>query len=187
VYRLWRTLKDNFLARTAWNVLDICQSLLDDPRSNDADDVARRQRVRDRVMAFNQQLLEVCRLYIHCRYDNNAVFDFPFTPEHVSKRDYFHLSLEGQRELAAITWSATFDFTDQVTPTSTATVTPVEGGFQVVLQATDDVGVSGIEFRLNGGQWQPYSAPLSLTAGDELRFRAVDVNGNSEATHVLTL
>ena len=187
VYRLWRTLKDTFLARTAWNVLDICQSLLDDPRSNDSDDVARRQRVRDRVMAFNQQLLEVCRLYIHCRYDNNAVFDFPFTPEHVSKRDYFHLSLKGQSELAAITWSATFDFTDQVTPTSTATVTPVEGGFQVVLQATDDVGVSGIEFRLNGGQWQPYSAPLSLTAGDELRFRAVDVNGNSEATHVLTL
>jgi lysophospholipase L1-like esterase len=187
VYRLWRILQDNLLARIAWRVLNICQSLLDDPRSDDADDVARRQRVRDRVVAFNQQLLEVCQLYIHCRFDYNAVFSFPFTADHVSKRDYFHLSLEGQRELAGITWTATFDFTDQIAPVSTATVTPGEGGFQVILQASDEAGVSGIEFRLNRGPWQRYTVPPLLTAGDELRFRAVDVNGNTETTHVLTL
>jgi lysophospholipase L1-like esterase len=187
IYRLWRILKDNLLARIAWRVLNICQSLLEDPRSNDPDDVARRQRVRDRVIAFNQQLLEVCRLYIHCRFDNNAVFSFPFSAEHTSKRDYFHPSLEGQGQLAEITWTATFDFTDQIAPVSRATVTPGEAGFQIVLQATDDAGVSGIEFRLNRGPWERYLGPLSLLAGDELRFRAVDVNGNTETTHVLIL
>ena len=29
-------------------------------------------------------------------------------------------------------------------------------------------------------------APFFLAAGDNIRFRAVDVNGNTEPTHVLT-
>ena len=38
-------------------------------------------------------------MYIHCRFDQNAVFSDPFQPEDVSRRDYFHPSL--QRATAA--------------------------------------------------------------------------------------
>lgn len=185
VYRLWVILKDNALARTAWRTFDTCQSLLEDPRSTDADDVARRRAVRQRNIAFNAVLEDVCARYIHCRFDDDAVFTDPFTPDHVAKRDYFHPSLEGQERLARVTWAATFDFTDAIPPVSSAAMSPVEGGAVVTLTATDDVGVAGIEYRLNLGAWQRYSGAFLLQSGDSIRFRAVDVNGNTEATHVL--
>jgi hypothetical protein len=186
VYRLWAILKDDLLARLAWRTLDVCQSLLEDPRSTDPEDVARRRSVRQRNIAFNTELAEVCAMYIHCRFDEGAVFEDPFSPEDVSRRDYFHPSLEGQRGLAQVTWAATFDFTDQIPPTSTATTAPVEGGTWVILAAADDVAVGGIEYRLDLGPWQRYADPFVLVAGSNIRFRAVDVNGNIEATHVLT-
>jgi hypothetical protein len=40
-----------------------------------------------------------------CRFDGNTVFNYPFQPRHVSIRDYFHPSLEGQRVLAEVTWT----------------------------------------------------------------------------------
>jgi hypothetical protein len=186
VYRLWVILRDNPLARATWNTFDICQSLLEDPRSTDADDVARRRTVRLRTIAFNAVLDEVCALYIHCRFDEGAVFDDRFGSDDVSRRDYFHPSIQGQKRLARITWAATFDFSDQVAPISTATVVSVEGGFSVSLDATDDIGVAGIEYRSNLGPWQRYAGPLFLATGDNIRFRAVDVNGNIEATQSLT-
>jgi len=186
VYRLWNILKDNLFARLAWRTLDVCQSLLEDPRSTDPDDVERRRTVRQRTIAFNTELAEVCALYIHCRFDEGAVFEDPFTAEDVSRRDYFHPSLDGQRRLARVTWAATFDFTDQVAPTSTATAAPVEGGTLVSIAATDDVGVAGIEYRLDLGAWQRYAGPFVLAAGSNIRFRAVDVNGNIEETQALT-
>lgn len=186
VHRLWLILKDDLFARLAWRTLDVCQSLLEDPRSSDPEDVARRRSVRQRNIAFNTELAEVCALYIHCRFDGRAVFEDPFTAEDVSRRDYFHPSLEGQRGLAQVTWAATFEFTDQIPPTSTATTAPVEGGTLVSLDATDDVGVAGMEYRLDLGAWQRYADPFVLAAGSNIRFRAVDVNGNIEATHVLT-
>jgi len=186
VYRLWAILKDDLLARVAWRTLDVCQSLLEDPRSTDPEDVARRRSVRQRNIAFNTELAEVCALYIHCRFDEGAVFEDPFTAEDVSRRDYFHPSLGGQRGLAEATWAATFDFTDQIPPISTAMTAPVEGGTWVILAAADDVDVAGIEYRLDLGPWQRYADPFVLPAGSNIRFRAVDVNGNIEATHVLT-
>ena len=186
VYRLWAILKDDPLARLAWRTFDVCQSLLEDPRSTDPADVARRRSVRQRNIAFNTELAEVCAMYVHCRFDKGAVYEDPFTPEDVSRRDYFHPSLEGQRGLADGTWAATFDFTDQIPPTSTATTVPVEGGTWVILAAVDDVAVAGIEFRLDLGPWQRYAGPFVLAAGSNIRFRAVDVNGNIEATHELT-
>jgi lysophospholipase L1-like esterase len=186
VHRLWLILKDSLLARLAWRTIGVCRSLLEDPRSTDADDVARRRAVRQRAVAFNTELAEVCALYIHCRSDDGAVFDDPFTAEDVSGRDYFHPSVEGQRRLAQLTWAATFDFTDQVAPTSTATAAPVEGGTLVSIDADDDVGVAGVEYRLNLGSWQRYGDPFVLAAGSNIRFRAVDVNGNIEPTHSFT-
>ncbi len=49
------------------------------------------------------------------------------------------------------------------------------------------MGVSGIEYRINRGPFQRYESPLVLEAGTELRFRAVDVNGNIEETHILVV
>jgi lysophospholipase L1-like esterase len=186
VYRLWIILKDNRLARATWSAFDICQSLLEDPHSTDVDDVTRRRTVRQRTIAFNAVLDQVCALYIHCRFDDGAVFDDQFTSNDVSRLDYFHPSTEGQKRLARITWTVTFDFTDQVAPISTTTVVSVEGGLSVSLDATDDVGVAGIEYRSNFGPWQRYAGPLFLAMGDNIRFRAVDVNGNIEATQSLT-
>jgi lysophospholipase L1-like esterase len=185
VYRLWFLLHDNLFARTAWRTLGICQSLLEDPRSTDADDVARRRAVRERNIAFNEVLDEVCALYVHCRFDEGAVFNDPFTSDDVSTRDYFHPSIRGQTRLAQVTWSASFDFTDQTPPTSTAVTIPVEGGLVVTVEATDHIGVAGIEYRLNLGPWQRYTGPFLLPTESNIRFRAVDVNGNTETTQVL--
>jgi lysophospholipase L1-like esterase len=186
VYRLWVILKENPLARATWSTFHICQSLLADPRSTDTDDIARRRTVRQRTIAFNAVLDDVCALYIHCRFDDGALFEDQFTSDDVSRRDYFHPSIGGQKRLARITWGATFDFTDQIAPISTATVVSVEGGLSVSLDATDDVGLAGIEYRSNLGPWQRYGGPLFLATGDNIRFRAVDVNGNIEATQSLT-
>ena len=186
VYHLWVIFKDNLLARVAWRTLDVCQALLQDPRSTDASDVMRRLTVRRRTIDFNVQLAEVCAMYIHCRFDRNAVFSDPFQAEDVSRRDYFHPSLRGQQRLAQVTWGVTFDFTDQIPPVTTASTAAVEGGSLVTLEATDDVGVAGIEYRLNLGAFQRYMGPFVLTAGSNIRFRAVDVNGNTEATQSLT-
>ena len=87
-----------------------------------------------------------------------------------------------------MTWASTFDFTDQIPPSSTAMTAPVEGGTWVILAAADDVAVAvaGIEYRLDLGPWRRYADPFVLAAGSNIRFRAVDVNGNIEATHILT-
>jgi hypothetical protein len=146
----------------------------------------RRMTVRQRNIDFNMQLAEVCSIYIHCRFDQNAVFSNPFEREDVSRRDYFHPSLQGQQRLAQVAWTATFDFSDQVPPVTTANAGVVEGGSLVSLEATDDMGVAGIEYRLNLGAFQRYMAPFVLATGSNIRFRAVDVNGNIEATQSLT-
>jgi hypothetical protein len=113
------------------------------------------------------------------------VFVDPFTPADVSSRDFFHPSLEGQERLSRVTWGATFDFNDGTPPASTATITRSQAGTLVALEAADDVGVAGIEYRLDAGPFVRYRSTLSVAAGSELRYRAVDVNGNVESTNVL--
>jgi lysophospholipase L1-like esterase len=186
VYRLWAIFRDSRLARIAWSTLNICQSLLEDPRSTDAEDVARRKAVRQRAIDLNAVLAEVCAAYIHCRFDGGAVFADRFTRDDVSMRDYFHPSLAGQQRLAAITWAATFDFSDKVAPATTATTVPADGGVLVSLDPTDDIGIAGIEYRLNLGPWVRYDGRFFLATGDNIRFRSVDLNGNIEATQSLT-
>jgi len=80
--------------------------MLANPGSTAPADEARRQRVRQREIEYNAVLAEVCTLYVQCRFDGNAVFNYPFQPMHVSTRDYFHPSLEGQRVLAEVSWNA---------------------------------------------------------------------------------
>ncbi|PZG55649.1 GDSL family lipase [Spongiactinospora gelatinilytica] len=106
VQRLWRVGKDNAFARTFWSVGRLCQSMLARPTSMAKSDRERRDRVRARVMAFNETLARACDAYgPACRHDGGAVFSYPFTLSHVSKWDYFHPNTEGQRIIAERTAS----------------------------------------------------------------------------------
>ncbi|MEU5884835.1 SGNH/GDSL hydrolase family protein [Spirillospora sp. NPDC047279] len=109
VKRLWEVGRTSGSARTAWSVFGICQSLLANPTSTAAADAARRDRVRARVVAFNQVLANVCAEYgPNCRFDGNAVFSYPFTLSQVSGWDYFHPNASGQTVLAQQTYPRSF-------------------------------------------------------------------------------
>jgi lysophospholipase L1-like esterase len=185
IYNLWEILHNNSSARFTWGLFGICQSMLANPLSTAQADVDRRNRVRQRVVDFNTQLAEVCATFVHCRFDNNAVFNTNFVPSDVSTRDYFHPSLSGQGTVATGTYAAGFDFTDAVPPVSRSFA--LEWPPRLVsLSATDNVGVSGIEYRINNGPYTRYAGtPINLPPGSVLTYRAVDVNGNSEAWHVI--
>lgn len=107
-YHLWEILKDNRKARSAWDIYDICQSLLANPLSTAQADADRRLRVRQRNIDFNTQLGLVCASYTQCRFDGNAVFKTAFTANDVSTRDYFHPSVAGQAKLASVTWAVSY-------------------------------------------------------------------------------
>ncbi|WP_405597242.1 GDSL-type esterase/lipase family protein [Streptomyces sp. NBC_01410] len=101
--RLWSAGRGNPLGRQIWK-LGICASML-----GDADDVstraqARRARVQDRVVAYNEVLKAVCGKDPRCRYDGGAVFDFRFSGEQLSRWDWFHPSRDGQERLAEIAY-----------------------------------------------------------------------------------
>ncbi|HUP27311.1 MAG TPA: SGNH/GDSL hydrolase family protein [Chloroflexia bacterium] len=186
IYNLWFVLHDNSSARTAWSFYGICQSMLANPLSNEQPDIDRRARVRQRVIDYNSQLAQVCATRIHCRFDGNAIFNTLFQPSDVSTRDYFHPSIQGQGRLADVSYNAGFDFRDGVHPASVASLTKGTaakaggGSYQVAITAHDNVGVSGIEYRLNNGPFTRYTAPVALPQGSTLIYRAVDVNGNVE-------
>ena len=99
VYRLWQIYHTDVLATLVWQIAGICQSLLALNRTE-----ADRQAVRNRVIAFNTVLQEECANVPKCRFDNDAVFNYPFARTDVSKLDYFHPSLTGQAALAQLTW-----------------------------------------------------------------------------------
>jgi lysophospholipase L1-like esterase len=107
-YRLWELFKNNGSARLTWSLFGVCQSLLANPLSTSAADVARRQQVYQRNVDFNTVLAQTCALYLQCRFDNNAVFNTAFSTADVSSRDYFHPSVSGQARLASVTWAASY-------------------------------------------------------------------------------
>jgi lysophospholipase L1-like esterase len=105
VYQLWSLFNGNFWARLIWASAGICQSLLANPTSTQQADVDRRAAVRQRNIAFNAALAEVCAAYARCRFDGNAAFNTAFTTGDVSG-DYFHPSVAGQAKLSAVSWAA---------------------------------------------------------------------------------
>ena len=105
--RMYELNKSSYSARLAWALLGICQSMLANPTSTKAADVARRAAVQQRVDEYNAVLAELCGATPKCRFDGWAVANFQFTRSHISTRDYFHPSLAGQAALAAVTWPAT--------------------------------------------------------------------------------
>jgi lysophospholipase L1-like esterase len=111
--RLWQVGKGNGLARTFWTVGRICQAMLARPTSVRRADVDRRERVRQRVMAYNREAAEACAaMGSGCRTDGGAVFRYPFTLDHISGWDYFHPNAAGQRALADVTFPKSFDWQD---------------------------------------------------------------------------
>jgi lysophospholipase L1-like esterase len=103
IYQLWTVLKGNSLARWAWANFHICQSMLGATRTEEE-----RQQVVAREQTFNQILAEVCANYSRCRWDNKAVYNYPFRASQVSTLDFFHPSLSGQAALAKVTWNASW-------------------------------------------------------------------------------
>lgn len=113
LHRLWQVGKDNALARTFWTVGRICQTMLAQPSSVKRADRQRRDRVRARVMAYNQEAARACAsLGTSCRTDAGAVFAYPFTLDQVSRWDYFHPNEAGQRVLAERTFRNGFEWAD---------------------------------------------------------------------------
>jgi lysophospholipase L1-like esterase len=111
VKRLWEVGKGSWSARTAWSLFGICQSLLANPTSTAAADVARRDRVRQRVIDFNGQLAEACAAYgPACVFDHNAAFGYPFVLSQISSWDYFHPNAEGQKALAEVSYRNGFNW-----------------------------------------------------------------------------
>jgi lysophospholipase L1-like esterase len=109
IKRLWFVGKDSSSARSAWSLFNICQSMLASPTSTAAADVARRDRVRQRVVEYNQQYAAACAAYgANCRFDGNTAFNYPFQLSQVSSWDYFHPNATGQRVLAQVSYNAGF-------------------------------------------------------------------------------
>ena len=188
IYNLWFILHDNASARSVWSTFSICQSMLLNPLSQDPPDVERRARVRQRVIDYNTQLASVCAAYIHCHFDSNAVFNTPFVAGDVSTRDYFHPAIVGQAKLADTSYTASFDFRDGVPPVSTLTLSMASAGasYLVAITARNNVGVAGIEYKINSGAYTRYTAPIPLPIGSSLTYRAVDVNGTIETARTIT-
>jgi hypothetical protein len=69
---------------------------------------AQRQHLLNLEETFNSILATTCGEYANCRWDNNATFNYQFTAADISTVDYFHPSVTGQCDLAAVTWNASY-------------------------------------------------------------------------------
>ena len=90
---------------------------------------------------------------------------------------------------------------DNTPPTTTATTDPADpdgengwflGDVEVTLDATDNVGGSGVEsteYSVDGGEFQAYDAPFTVTGDGQhtVEYTSTDVEGNVEATKALDL
>jgi lysophospholipase L1-like esterase len=111
IKRLWAAGKDSASARNTWALFGICKSMLANPTSTAAADVARRDRVRQRVIDFNTQLAQACAAYgPNCAFDGNAIFNYAFSLSQVSPWDYFHPNPSGQAVLARVSYQAGFNW-----------------------------------------------------------------------------
>jgi lysophospholipase L1-like esterase len=103
IYQLWSVLRSNSSAQSAWRTYKICQSMLSSSNTE-----ADRQKVVAQEAADNQALLDVCATFTNCRWDNYAGYNFKFPASDVSSIDYFHPNRQGQNDVAAVTWSASY-------------------------------------------------------------------------------
>ncbi|MFI6071865.1 SGNH/GDSL hydrolase family protein [Actinoplanes sp. NPDC051343] len=104
LYRLWELGHDDAHARRAWK-LGICPSLLADPASTDQADQDRRDKVRQRIDDYDDELHDACKAYgDRCRWDHGAVHGVRFSLSLINHLDYFHPDADGQKRLAEVTY-----------------------------------------------------------------------------------
>lgn len=103
IYELWSVLHNNSTAENTWSLFGICQSMLS--KSNTE---ANRQTVVAQEQADNQALVDVCAGYAQCKWDGLATYNFNFPASDVSTVDYFHPNINGQNDVAAISWGASY-------------------------------------------------------------------------------
>ncbi|MFR0352368.1 SGNH/GDSL hydrolase family protein [Streptomyces sediminimaris] len=101
--RLWSQGRTDPLGKQVWK-LGICPSMLADADAVDPAAKLRRDTVQKRVEAYNDVLKEVCAKDRRCRFDDDAVYDYRFGTDQLSKWDWFHPSVNGQARLAEIAY-----------------------------------------------------------------------------------
>ncbi|GGY21423.1 SGNH/GDSL hydrolase family protein [Streptomyces tanashiensis] len=100
---LWSTGRVSPMGLQVWK-LGICGAMLADAEDLGPAAERRRAAVRDRVVAYNEVLEEVCAKDARCRYDGGAVFGFRFDGGQLSPWDWFHPSKDGQARLAELAY-----------------------------------------------------------------------------------
>ncbi|MFF0478978.1 SGNH/GDSL hydrolase family protein [Streptomyces sp. NPDC004284] len=100
---LWSTGRVSPVGRQVWK-LGICGAMLADAEDLGPAAERRRASVRDRVVAYNEVLEQVCAKDARCRYDGGAVFGFRFDGGQLSPWDWFHPSRDGQARLAELAY-----------------------------------------------------------------------------------
>ncbi|MEH0983544.1 GDSL-type esterase/lipase family protein [Micromonospora sp. CPCC 205556] len=106
LYRLWEVGHTDSRAVRAWRA-GICPALLAAPTSTAPADRARRAAFRQRVRAYNAELVAACRAYgSRCRHDGGAVHRARFTLDDLNRLDWFHPNVAGQNRIADATFSA---------------------------------------------------------------------------------
>jgi lysophospholipase L1-like esterase len=107
--RLWEVGKDRPDVRRIWESSGVCPSMLADPTDTSTGAQARRDQVTARLQAYNAAMAAACARHApQCRDDGNAVFDYRFDLDDVSRVDYWHPSGRGQATLARVAWNAGF-------------------------------------------------------------------------------
>jgi lysophospholipase L1-like esterase len=111
LYRLWEIGHTDRLAQIEWVVVapTECPSLLTEAVSTAKKDDQRRRGVAKRIDDYDRQLASACKAYgKNCRTDGGALHKVRFTPDLVSRYDYFHPNAAGQRKLADVTYPPNF-------------------------------------------------------------------------------
>lgn len=103
--RLWSTGRGHPVGRRVWS-LGVCASMLADAHDLGPAAEERRERVRERVVAYNEVLRDVCARDERCRHDGGAVFAYAFDETQLSHWDVFHPGRDGQGKLAEIAYRA---------------------------------------------------------------------------------
>ncbi len=143
------------------------------------------------IEGYEAQLRAGCARFVHCRTDSGALSRLVEDRADLGA-DWGHPSIHGHMRIAESAWSGIFDFRDTSPPVSKFSVSRRAGARTVSLSATDAEGVAGIEYKLVPRKrrastiaYTRSTRPVRLVRGAMLIWRAVDVNGNTEATHAL--
>lgn len=93
-------------ARFIWSRLGGCTTVLQQPQSTAISAELRREAVRSRITEYDAALRLACAQHDRCVYDGGALNAYRPELSQLSALDYFHPSVSGLTEVAALQWSA---------------------------------------------------------------------------------